>query len=210
MSQFALSMHLPATYEASQFIVSDANRLAFDAITRFPEWLYPGLYLYGEQGAGKTHLAHIWQQKANAIFLSPDSADIPAHPLIIDDIEQWRDQAKLFHVLNHCMLQSQPILITAQCVPDALAITLPDVLSRLKLMPQAVIFSPDDALMEAILYKQLADRQLKVMPDTIAYMIPRLSRNFTAIAEVVTQLDHASLSAQRMLTIPFIRETMGW
>lgn len=210
MSQFALSMHLPATYATAQFIVSPSNELAYNAIIRWPEWPHHALYLQGEYGAGKTHLAHIWQQKSNAVFLSPDAAEMPTQPIIIDDVESWKDTTRLFHVLNHCMLQSQPLLIIAQSAPDKLPITLPDVLSRLKLMPQIAIEPPDDVLMEAVLYKQLSDRQLKITPDVIAYLMPRLSRSFSAITEVVAQLDNASLSAQRMLTIPFIRQTMGW
>jgi chromosomal replication initiation ATPase DnaA len=39
------------------FMVSDCNRTAFKLIDSWPNWYGSGLFIYGPQGYGKTHLA---------------------------------------------------------------------------------------------------------------------------------------------------------
>ena len=200
--QYALEISLPVAYASDQFIGSESNALVQGWITRWPEWPGNALIVRGEHGSGKTHLAHIWQQKTGAIFLPPDSGELPATAIIIDGLEHWHDETALFHLYNHAKLHSIPLLITTSNIPQP---ALPDLASRLKSLPVAEILPPDDALLTAVLIKQLGDRQLKISPDAIAYMLPRLPRSFENLASLVATLDNASLEENRTLSIPFIR-----
>ncbi len=206
MTQYALDMSLPVAYAPEQFIVSESNRLAYEWVIRFPDWPGNALYVQGEHGAGKTHLAHLWQQKSKATFLVPDHQELPSAASIIDGVETWRDETTLFHLYNHCKSHQLPLLITSTHMPDALAFTLPDIRSRLKSLPLAHILPPDDALLAAVLRKHLSDRQLKISEETVHYIMPRAPRSFSGIAALVATLDNASLAEGRMLTVPFVRQ----
>jgi chromosomal replication initiation ATPase DnaA len=210
MSQFAFSIVLPTTYARELFVCSASNQLAFDTLDSWPNWSIHALYLSGERGAGKTHLAHIWQQKTQAVLVEPNSDMLPDGAMIIDGIERWNNEQQLFHVINHAILQKHPLLVTAIASPDDISIALPDIRSRLKAMLNVAITAPDDALISAVLCKQLADRQLKISPDSLNYIMPRLPRSFVGISEMVNVLDTASLQSHRVLSIPFIRQTLGW
>lgn len=210
MTQYAFDISLPVAYAPVQFMRSQSNQLAYDWAMRWPDWPGNALVVQGEHGAGKTHLAHCWQHKAQAEFLPVDAEALPNHAAIIDGIEAWTNEEALFHLYNHCKSEHIPLLITSVCVPEKLPFRLPDLRSRLKSLPLAAIGAPDDALLAAVLLKHLSDRQLKISPDTVEYILPRLPRSFSGLAGVVEKLDSDSLASGRTLTIPYVRQVCGW
>jgi chromosomal replication initiation ATPase DnaA len=80
--------------------------------------------------------------------------------------------------------------------------------SRLKSAPTVGIDAPDDAMFEAVLVKLFADRQLRIGPEIIAYLAPRMERSFDAARRVVAAADDASLTHARAITVPLIREIL--
>ena len=210
MTQYALDISLPVAYAPEQFMRSESNQLAYDWVMRWPDWPSNALILQGSRGAGKTHLAYCWQGKTQAEFLSVDLDYLPTMAVIIDGIEQWKSEEALFHLYNHCKSEKLPLLITSMLLPEQLPFMLPDLRSRLKSLPLAQIHAPDDALLSAVLIKHFSDRQLKISPEVMDYMLPRLPRSFAAIAELVQKLDSDSLASGRNLTIPYVRQVCGW
>jgi chromosomal replication initiation ATPase DnaA len=57
--------------------------------------------------------------------------------------------------------------------------------------------------------KQFSDRQIKVPPEAIAYLLKRMERSFAGVRKLVSQLDEESLSEQRSLTVPFLKRILG-
>lgn len=209
MSQYSLPLPLDSVFLSGNFVVSGCNDLAHRWITRWPDWPANALYIYGPHGCGKTHLAHIWAEKTGAQFLL-DRLDAtlseqgnPA--LILENIEQSGNEAALFHLLNHTKQLHRPLLITSSFSAASLPFTLPDLLSRLKSLPNAEIFAPDDIALAAVLRKLFADRQLKVEAGVINYLLARSERSFSAASELVTRLDSAALAEKKALTIHFVR-----
>jgi len=210
MTQYALDISLPVAYTDKQFMISESNRLAHEWILNWANWPSFALYLQGEHGSGKTHLAHLWQERTQGVFLEPDTTELPNTAAIIDGLEQWKNEEAFFHLYNHCKLENIRLLITSSLMPDALHFKLPDVISRLKALPLVQIAAPDDALLEAVLLKHLTDRQLKISPETVAYMLPRLPRSFAELTALVDKLDSDSLASGRTLTTPYIKQICGW
>ena len=73
-------------FSREAFHVSSANRRAFTLLDAWPEWPAPFLNLVGPDGAGKSHLARIWAEKASAYFVDLSSIRIsiihpPAGPI---------------------------------------------------------------------------------------------------------------------------------
>jgi chromosomal replication initiation ATPase DnaA len=65
---------------------------------------------------------------------------------------------------------------------------------------------PDDALLGAVLVKHFADRQLRVAPEVIAYLLTHIERSFAAAAEMTSRLDSVSLRDGRAITVPLARQ----
>ncbi|HYW33711.1 MAG TPA: hypothetical protein VE872_01030, partial [Candidatus Bathyarchaeia archaeon] len=78
--------------------------------------------------------------------------------------------------------------------------------SRLAAMPAVRIDPPDEVLVEGLLVKLFADRQLAVQPEVVAYLVRRMERSFEAVRRTVARLDRESLARRRPVTLPLARE----
>lgn len=211
MSQYALSLPLPVSYSARHFFVSNCNREAWQWINAWPNWPGHALLLYGPPGSGKTHLAHIWTQQAQATRLDTAAVQSPpqtARPRwLIEDIETL-DQEALLHVFNTAREQGGSLLLTAGTNPQTLPFTLPDLTSRLAAITQTAIGQPDDEVLAGALRKQFADRQLQLGDEVVAYVLPRMERSFAKVKELVDRLDSQALAAHKNLTVPFVKQLL--
>lgn len=199
------------------FLVSDGNRAAVGWLDRWPDWPAPVLVLHGPAGCGKTHLAHLWCARSRArliagaavearVPLSLDGAD-PPH-VAIDDAERAVEPA-LLHLHNICLERGGSLLLTARRPPGAWRVGLPDLRSRLRAALAVGIEAPDEALLGAVLVKHFADRQLRVAPPVIAYLLARMERSFAAAADIAERLDRMALAARRPITIPLARQMLA-
>jgi chromosomal replication initiation ATPase DnaA len=217
MSQFVLDFpRRTALLGRSDFLVSDSNAAAVGWIDRWPAWTISTLVLYGPPGCGKTHLAHLWCERAAARLVAGptfDEASLPgllAAPscrIAVDDADRAPELA-LLHLYNCCRERGGYLLATAARPPGAWAIGLADLRSRLRAAAMVGIEMPDDALLGGVLVKHFADRQLHVDPGLIAYLTGRIERSFAAAAEIVAALDAEALAGHRPIAIPLARQVL--
>lgn len=205
MSQYTLSLALPATYSADNFFISDANREAWQWINAWPNWPSHALILYGPHGCGKSHLATIWAAKSHAM---PNPNPAAKGHRLIEDIDKLTDQQALLHLFNATRENKNALLMTSSVAPAQLPFTLPDLTSRLLSVPHMAIGAPDDALLAGVMRKQFADRQMKVGDEVIAYMLPRMERSLDKAKELVETLDKAALAEKKGITIPFVKKIL--
>ena len=215
MTQYALPLALPAVYAEDNFTVGAPHRDAWQWVSSWPKWPAHALVLWGEPGSGKSHLGHIWQQKSDAQIIEAAElagADISAmgrQNWLVENLHQLKDEEALLHLYNLTREHKQWLLLTSTLPAQQLPLTLPDLTSRLLSLPSAGIQTADDETVAALLRKQLADRQLKVEDDIIAYLLPRIDRSYIKINNLISGLDHAALARGKKLTIPFIREQLA-
>lgn len=208
--------HRPAL-GADDFLVAPCNQDAVAWVDRWPEWPAPALTIHGPKACGKTHLANVWRSRANARFiavaeltsLSPYDLLGDSNACVVDDVESGFDEAALFHLYNAARDMGGHILLTAETSPSAWPLTLNDLRSRLVAAPAVAVGSPDDSVLGAVLVKLFADRQLRVEPEILSYILVRMERSFAAAESIVAALDKAALAARRAITIPLARDVLS-
>ena len=211
MRQRAFDLPVKTEFGHADFLVSDCNREASEWIARWPDWPGPALALYGPRGSGKTHLAHLWCERAGGTLIAggavADAVPPVAAAVAIDDAE-WAAEEPLLHLYNSTLERGASLLLTMPAPPASLLLALPDLASRLRALPVVGIAPPDDALLAAVLVKHFSDRQISVKPGVIAYLIARIERSFAAAASVAARLDEAGLAARRPITITLARAVL--
>jgi chromosomal replication initiation ATPase DnaA len=202
--QLALALRHGESFEREDFLPAPGNVAALALIDRWPDWPGRLVALTGPEGTGKSHLAAIWARAAGARQIrgrAIESGSVPqalaTGALVVEDASASLDEAALFHLLNLANEQRAYVLLTARDPPARWPIALPDLASRLRAIPAAVLQAPNDALLRAILVKLFADRQLAVDDALIDYLLTRIERTCAAARAAVADLDEAALRLKR-------------
>jgi len=215
MRQLAIELPRLIAHGRADFLVSGCNSAAIGWIERWPEWPVPVSVLHGPPGSGKSHLKQIWAEKSGAVLLA--GAELAQHApseiasrraVALDDAEAAPEEA-LLHLYNCCGETGASLLVVARQPPASWPIALPDLASRLRAAPSMAILPPDDALLAALLVKHFADRQVRVEPEVVDFLLRRIERSFAAAAEIADRLDRMALHAQRAITIALARQAMA-
>jgi len=208
--------HRPAL-ERDDFLVSECNQEAVKWIDSWPKWPSSLLIMVGNSGSGKSHLAGVWQAKSGASVLrSDDLMDLedpwslftPIAACVVEYNPLQFNAEALLHIINTANEINAYLLMTADKPPSKWPIELPDLRSRVRTAPVAFLNDPDEKLLAAVMVKLFSDRQLKVEPEVISYIIPRIERTFEAALKLVSELDRAALSERRAITVPLTKKIM--
>ncbi|MEM8594500.1 MAG: DnaA regulatory inactivator Hda [Pseudomonadota bacterium] len=186
-------------------------------------------FLHGQK-VGKTHLlnaiCHAAQtQQLNSIYLPlKDVIDqSPMHVLenmeqfdvvCIDDIDsasishEW--QQSLFHLYNRLKSNGSQLFVTGSDVPDALNLSLDDLVSRFKWGLVYRLHPLGEAGLKRLLMTHLTRAGIRLQGDVIDYIMLRIQRDLCSILSAIRQLDQASLEQQRTITKPFVKQLFKW
>lgn len=215
-NQLALDLRHRAAMGREDFLVSPSNAEAVAWIDRWPDWPGPALVIVGPPGCGKTHLGHVWRQRAEAAPFDPTlpATEQAQRPVFVDDADappspdQPHRDEDLFHLFNAAAAAGVSLLVATRTPPAQWDGRLPDLKSRLAAAPNIVIQAPDTPLIAAVMVKMFADEQMDVGADVLEYMVNRMERSFGAARSLVRQLNNASLATRRGITIPLAREIL--
>lgn len=210
-----------------------ANAAALGYVERLCEadagWTESLIYLWGKHGVGRTHLLQAaclrFEQMGEPAVYLPLAELMDRGIGIFDHLEQYELvclddlqaiagkaewEEALFHLFNRLRDSGRRLLIAASTSPRELPIKLADLKSRMTL---ALIFqmrplSDEDKL--RALQLRASRRGLHLTDEVGHFILTRGTRSMSALFDLLEQLDQASLQAQRKLTIPFLKETLGW
>lgn len=226
--QLPLAFQLPANMSLDNFVAGSNGEIVYALKQLLETSTEPLLYLSGPAQSGKTHLASALLLAAadaglactylplqELTMLDPAALqDMHRMDLIcIDDVQavagkpDWEEA--LFVLFNQARDEHSKLLFTADCVPAGLPLGLPDLKSRLgwgvsyRLEPLA------DEDKVQLLLQAAEQRGLILKADVANYILARYSRQIPDLLSLLDRLDHASMAAQRKLTLPFVRQQLG-
>lgn len=204
MTQLPLPLFRPPDFRAEDFLPDPSNEEARRWLAAPARWPNGRLVLAGPPGTGKSHLLAITAAAQGwALLRGPELRGLPALPLrgaAVDDADWPADEAALFHLINAAAESRLPLLLAGRDAPSRWRLALPDLRSRLAASGLAMLDEPSDALLAALLAKQLSERQLALDPALVSAVLRVLPRSAAAVAEAAGRLDRASLAAGRRLT----------
>jgi chromosomal replication initiation ATPase DnaA len=206
--QLALALDHAESFAREDFLTAPSNAAALAMIERWPDWPDRSMALTGPEGAGKSHLAAIWAERAGARTIAGwalDDERLPAAlatgALVVEDLApQCFDERALFHLLNLAREHGASLLLTARSAPAGWSFAVPDLESRLRALPVIAVKSPDDELLRAVIVKLCADRQLAIDEALVRYVANRIERSVAAARATVIELDREALRRRRPVT----------
>ena len=232
MRQMLLPLSLPIDFTIGSFQVSRSNEQAVQTVMAGLQATYglPLMMVYGEAGCGKSHFGRaITQQLAAQAYMLPAAELLsgaasatfnlgqnPPALLVLDTLEDILDQHELQMYITELINQRRQdglgkILFLSRLSPTDWSRTeaFPDFVSRLKGCGYgAEIFAADDALLRAVLCKQAADRQFTLPERVLDYCLSRMPRRFSAVQQLVHDLDTLSLERQGKITLATARAAL--
>lgn len=217
-------------YAENSLLLLDSLRHNFDDVQQ------PFFYIWGGKSSGKSHLLkaicnHYLLNQRSSGYIPLDKSHYFA-PTVLDNAEQldvvcldnlhavagdeeW--EKAVFDLFNRIreqqglFTQGQKTLlvISADCPPHQLAIALPDLRSRLTWGEVYRLNDLNDEQKRTILQRYAYQKGLELSDEVANFLLKRLDRDLHILIEKLVELDHASLQAQRKLTLPFVKEILG-
>lgn len=215
----------PNTYLGEEdFLVTPCNETAYTAIKLWPNWQHFALNIYGPKSSGKSHLANIWVNQLQLSLSRPIQIPIlSAHNInmknvnkianeypyiVVDNLDANINEEAFFHLYNFYNVPNRFILFISEVPPSKLALKLPDLRSRLNIVPCVEILQPDDEMLMALIVKLFNDRQIIISQDILDYILIHTERSFNYISRLVAEIDDISWTYSRAVSINIVKEAL--
>jgi DnaA family protein len=185
------------------------------------------VFIWGSAGLGKSHLLqacchYAHSVKRSSFYFALNKAHLP-EPNVLQGLEKYEVvcfdnveniagrnawELAFFNFFNAHRDAGHTLIMSAQCLPKDLALTLPDLKTRfnwgltLKLYPLI-----DDNKIAALMFK--ADLMgFEISPQVGRFLLSHHD-DLDSLWALLAKLDRASLAAKRKLTIPFLKEILS-
>lgn len=213
--QLALELGHQPSHAEDDYIVGEGNRLAYAHVLAYPDWPGPLTLILGPAGAGKSHLARIWAERAGAALVEPRSAEARASsndsaPLVAEDVDRaGYAEAALFHLLNQSMRTQRPLLLTARAPVEEWPFITQDLKSRARLAARFTLELSGDIQLSQMFVKLFQDRQVTVEPKVVAYIVARMERLPQEAVELADLMDRLALERGSAITRTVAAEALA-
>jgi len=224
-AQLPLPLRFPAEQRLEHFAPADA---AEPSLLRAAIAERQRVLICGPSDCGKTHLLLASAAAADAQGLSvaywslatlgeQAAAALQAQPgidlLAIDDLDLAAGRADLelalFGLHNRQTDAGGTVFYAARHGPDALRLDLPDLRSRLSQCLRLTPAPLDESQRRALLMARAERRGLSLDEAALDYLFRRVGRDLRGLLALFDRIDHASLVAQRRISVPFLRQLLA-
>ena len=234
---------LNSIYSIDAFVEGKSNKLARSAalsIAANPgKNIFNPLFVYGNSGVGKTHLAHaigletkrIYPEK-RVLYVSANLFQIQytdavrqnntndfinfyqsLDMLIIDDIHEFMTktgtQNTFFHIFNHLHQMGKQIILTCDCAPGMLQGMENRLLTRFRWGLTVEIEMPDLKLRKAILLSKIHRDGLKISEEVVDFIAENVTDTIRHLESTLASLLAHSMIYNEEITIALAEKVIG-
>jgi len=226
--QLTLPLYLEDGLDYANY-VADKNAAVVRATQAWARGEMEQIYLYGEQGSGRSHVVNAAIKLADemgfATCVLPCKELVQMPPEVLEGIEQFSMVAvddvdtfagqpeweeALFHLYNRCRELGHGLLFSGLHTPRESGFMLADLISRLGAGPVYKLQPLSDEGLTALLMRRAKQRGMPLSKEVAHYIILRGVRQPKALIALLDELDKSALRQQRKLTIPFVKEVLHW
>lgn len=186
------------------------------------------IYLWGESGVGRSHLAigscrHLNDRGLPTFYLalkeqpnlSPKILENCENMflLCIDDIDavannrDWEEA--IFHCFNRLVASGGNFLVTAKTPPTTINFALPDLQSRLSSLLTFHLKPLNDEQKIELLQLYAKRQGLKLDVNVAKFILNNYNRSLPSLLSNLETLNVAALRTKRSLTVPFVKEVLA-
>jgi DnaA-homolog protein len=183
-------------------------------------------WVCGPAGAGKTHLlqaicaaaaermraAYLPLARVAALGIGMLEGLAQLQCVCLDDLDRLAGERgwerALFALLRELDEAGGALVASASAPPALLPWALPDLGSRFMAAAVLQLRPLDEAQQQAALQLRARLRGIELPEETWQWLRRRYPRDMRCLYELLDTLDEAALTAQRRLTVPFIREVL--
>jgi len=193
MEQLLLNIKLPIKKTFENFIIGN-NQECFNSLRNFilPDNNIFFIYIWGEKGSGKSHLAEAIKNKNITIVEDIDKAN---HTKQID----------IFNLYNEHKADQKKLFVTGSNNPNKMMLR-DDLASRLSWGLVYKLNLLSDMEKKLALNQYSKDRGLNLKTEVIEYLLRYYKRDLHSLIATLDALDRWSLKTKRPITIPLLKE----
>ena len=226
MAQLPLPLSFDKRFSLDNYIADNAPYVRQNLTALVDETGETLIGLWGDSDAGKTHLLNACAHYArdcsiqfnlfDALQLEQAKADnfseLPEGSVLgVDNLDllagnrAWEEQ--FYQVVNRVKAGELRFVFSLSRQPRDIGFRLPDLKSRLMWGLLISLQAPGDEEVEHILKTRARLLGLQMSDEVCKYLLSHFSRKLSDQMRLLYELDHVSMSKQRKITIPLIRET---
>jgi len=180
------------------------------------------LYVWGEPGTGRSHLLQaVCHDNKNSIYLNSlkqHTADIlngleTVDVICIDDLHEiledpaWEEA--LFHLMNSVLDNDKQIILSGNKPASQLKVKLVDLHSRLIAATAVETDNLSDDQKLEVLTSKAEGQSYRLSPEVGNFILSRSDRDMGKLMEILDRLGKETLSQGKMVTIPFVKQTLN-
>lgn len=176
------------------------------------------VWLYGASGLGKTHLAHMLVEHTDNSLLV-DEISYRLHGIerfdlvVLDSIETWlgsnEEEKRIFELYERLQRSGNRLVITARKNVIEYKFSFLDLRSRLAtFQPYELQPLPDQE--KVLLVQQLArTRGFELSDEVMQFIFKYVGRSQSMLVHLLDKFENESITHDRRITIPFIKEVLN-
>ena len=191
MSQIVLPLAFREGDDPQRIVVGNANRQVVEALRAPGNWPFRTAVLTGPPRSGKSLLAR-W-------FAGESEGEA------IDGVDSL-DETEVFHRWNRAQEDGRALLLVVDA--ESWSIDLPDLKSRMGAALQLAIGAPDDEMLAALIESHAERRGLALGEGALTYLVPRATRSFAGIEQLVATIDRLSMERKVPATLSIWRDAL--
>ncbi len=224
--QLTLEIDPPHQQRLDNFIVGENQELV-NELSRTPKNEFRGIWLCGGEGTGKSHLLRgVALSSSGYVCFVDGGASAPrvvqglvhaeqvGDTVIIDAAEgvlgEEALEEHLFLIYQRLLLSGGRLLVAARQPAREMNFILADLRSRMQSLEHFALTPLSDEDKAELLKQRASSRGYELSDSVVRYWLARGPRSIEALLTDLTILDRASLAEKRVVTVPLLKEVLGY